>query len=366
MLPEMLKQKAETTAKKHNFTGKKKTKFMNEVKKKYKQMKVQPGEAIGLVTAQSIGEPGTQLTLRTFHYAGVLEMNVTLGLPRVIELVDARGTPTTPMMKVYLEKNFSQDEDSARKVAARIRAVTIKDLAKEIETDLIEKLIAIKLDKSSIEHFDIDQEEIEKAIRRKVKGVDIEFSGRTVKVHSKKETMRHLYKLREKIMEVHVRGVEGVSYALIKKEEGEFVIYTEGTNLKYILTLEGVNGSRTTTNDIREVAKVLGIEAARNAIIDEIRAAMDGAGVSNVDNRHLMLVADMMTVSGEIKAIGRYGVAGEKAGVLARASFEIPIKHLMSAAMRGETDDFDSVVENVMVGQPVKVGTGMVKLLMKV
>ena len=103
MLPKKLIESAEEVAKKRGLKGAQKKKFMELVERTYEKMKVNPGEAIGLVTAQSIGEPGTQLTLRTFHYAGVLEMNVTLGLPRVIEIVDARSSPTTPMMTVFLD-----------------------------------------------------------------------------------------------------------------------------------------------------------------------------------------------------------------------------------------------------------------------
>jgi DNA-directed RNA polymerase subunit A" len=129
--------------------------------------------------------------------------------------------------------------------------------------------------------------------------------------------------------------------------------------------MKGVDPTRTLTNDIHEIVTELGIEASRAAIIRELKSTLEQAGVSNVDIRHLMLVADMMTVDGTYQPIGRYGVAGEKGSVLARASFETPLKHLLDAAVHGEVDRLESVVENVMVGQPIKVGTGMVRLLSK-
>jgi DNA-directed RNA polymerase subunit A" len=366
MLPKKLKERMEQIIKEERFTGTDKRKFHRLVREAYERMRVDPGEAIGLVTAQSVGEPGTQLTMRTFHYAGVLEMNVTLGLPRVIEIVDARSRPKTPMMTVYLEGKAATDEKEARRVASRIRATRVEDIIDEFDTDLADKQIVVKLSQEKLDEYDLDLEEVLKNMRKRIKGVKIENDGTEVAIALKKPTLRKLYRLKEKVLNAHIRGTEDVKYTLVRKEGDEFIIYTEGSNLKAALRVRGVDHHRTTTNDINEVAEVLGIEAARNAIIHELRSAMEGAGVTNVDVRHLMLVADTMTAEAEVKAIGRYGIAGEKAGVLARASFETPVKHLIRAAYMGEVDHFRSIIEDVLVGQPVKVGTGTVKLMMKV
>ncbi len=367
MLPPSIVKRAEEIAKKLGIKGSVKKKFLKALEERYERMRIEPGEAIGIVTAQSIGEPGTQLTMRTYHYAGVLEMNVTIGLPRVIEIVDARREPTTPMMKIFLKEPYNKDENSARAIAAKIRSVKIKDVASSVETDLAEQKIIVNLDKSLLAHFELTPEEVAKGLKKDVKGIEVEVDGNTLVVTPKKvKGFRDLYKVKKKVIFAHVKGIKGINYALVRKEGEEFIIYTEGTNLKEVLKLEEVDHTRVTSNNLHEVAKVLGIEAARNAIIEELREAMEAAGVSNVDVRHLMLVADIMTVDGSIKAIGRYGIAGEKAGVLARASFETPINHLVRASLQGEYDRFDSVIENVMANQPVKVGTGMVKLKMKV
>jgi len=230
----------------------------------------------------------------------------------------------------------------------------------------VERRITVTLDENALKNFGLDTDEVVKGVKKRIKGIGVEVEGNKISVEMKKGTMRKLYKLKDTLLKCHLKGVEGIGYTLIRKEKDEYVIYTEGSNLKEVLKVEGVDWRRVRTNNIHEVASVLGIEAARNAIIEEMRAAMEGAGVSNVDIRHLMLVADTMTVDGEVKAIGRYGIAGEKAGVLARASFETPVRHLTRAAMKGEFNEFNSVIENVMVGQPVKVGTGVVRLLMKV
>ena len=139
---------------------------------------------------------------------------------------------------------------------------------------------------------------------------------------------------------------------------------TKSLNLKEVLKLDFVDKKRTTTNDVFEIESILGIEAARQSVINEVFKVIENQGL-NVDIRHLMLVSDMMSVNGKVKGITRYGVVREKASVLARASFETPIKHIINASLMGETDNLMSVVENVMISQVVPVGTGLPVLTMK-
>ena len=149
---------------------------------------------------------------------------------------------------------------------------------------------------------------------------------------------------------------------MIRKLGGRFVVYTEGSNLASVLQMPHVDRTRTKTNSILEIHEVLGIEAARNAIIDEASRTLEEQGLT-VDRRHIMLVADLMTNDGEVKAIGRHGISGRKSSVLARAAFEITSTHLLRAAITGEMDSLEGVVENIIVGQPVTVGTGAVNLV---
>jgi DNA-directed RNA polymerase subunit A" len=123
-----------------------------------------------------------------------------------------------------------------------------------------------------------------------------------------------------------------------------------------------VDTTRTRTNNISEIASVLGVEAARNAIIHEAVSTLNEQGIL-VDVRHLMLVADMMCMEGEVKQIGRHGIAGEKESVLSRAAFEVTVNHLLDAAVANEVDELSGVTENVIVGQPIQLGTGDVKLI---
>jgi DNA-directed RNA polymerase subunit A" len=167
-----------------------------------------------------------------------------------------------------------------------------------------------------------------------------------------------------KIKEVYLRGIKNIKRVVMRKEGEEYVIYTEGSNLKEVLKIDGVDIVKSKTNDILEISKVLGIEAARNAIINEALDTLDEQGL-RVDVRHIMLISDMMSVDGTVKSIGRHGVSGEKASVLARAAFEITVDHLLKAGVRGEVEKLSGIVENVIVGRPVMLGTGMVDLVMK-
>ncbi|NJE55066.1 DNA-directed RNA polymerase subunit A'' [Thermococcus sp. 21S9] len=338
--------------------------IIEETVKEYQRALVEPGEAIGTVAAQSIGEPSTQMTLNTFHYAGVAEINVTLGLPRIIEIVDARKNPSTPIMTVYLDEKHRYDREKALEVARKIEGTSLENLAREETIDILNFEFIVEIDPERLEKAGLDMERVKRKLESSFKSAEFEVEGYTLIVRPKKiKKLSDLRRLAEKVKKHRLKGLSGVGKTIIRKEGDEYVIYTEGSNFKQVLKVPGVDPTRTRTNNIHEIAQVLGIEAARNAIIEEIVNTMREQGLE-VDVRHIMLVADMMTLDGVILPIGRHGVVGEKASVLARAAFEITTQHLFEAAERGETDPLNGVVENVLIGQPVPVGTGIVKLAM--
>ncbi|MBN2599366.1 MAG: DNA-directed RNA polymerase subunit A'' [Candidatus Thermoplasmatota archaeon] len=330
----------------------------------YQKNLIDPSEACGIIGAQSIGEPGTQMTMRTFHYAGVAEINVTLGLPRLIEIVDARSTPSTPMMTIYLTEEYRQDSSRAKEVANQIEITELNDIA-EIETDLTNLSITIRTDKDSLENKDITPDDLLDVIN-KIRKIEASIQKDTsILVTLEEPSYKTLLDITEKIKTLKVKGVDGINRIIIRREPNEgYVIYSEGSNLEKVLEIEGVDPYRTSTNDIQAVGRVLGIEAARNMIIQEAYNTLSEQGL-NVDKRHIMLVADLMTTDGEIKAIGRHGISGEKTSVLSRAAFEITVNHLLQASRRGESDLLEGVAENIIVGQPVNLGTGAVELVMK-
>jgi len=329
----------------------------------YKKNLIDPSEACGIIGAQSIGEPGTQMTMRTFHYAGVAEINVTLGLPRLIEIVDARSIPSTPMMNIYLRDEYRLSPDLAKEVANKIEITKLNDVA-DIEADLTNLVIFVNPNIKTLEKKGAKTEELIESIK-KIKKIDAKIEKNKIKITLDEPSYKKLLDVNETLKDLKVKGIDGIKRIIIRKEPNEgYVIYSEGSNLEKVLEIEGVDPYRTTTNYIQAVGRVLGIEAARNMIIQEAHNTLQEQGL-NVDKRHIMLVADVMTADGTIKAIGRHGVSGEKSSVLSRAAFEITVNHLLQASRRGEIDGLGGVAENIIVGQPVNLGTGAVELVMK-
>jgi DNA-directed RNA polymerase subunit A" len=342
------------------------TKVMEDVHRTYNKAKVHPGECVGLVSAESIGEPGTQMTLNTFHLAGVAEVQVTTGLPRIIEIFDARKEIKTPMMEIYLKKPYNTKIEVVRKLAAQIKEAMFAELVSEYSLNIFEQTLKIKFNPELLEDASLTTKDVAKTIKTKAKGFNIETNETEIifTQKGKTEEIKDLYNLKEKIKTVKVKGGKGIKNVLPVKRNEEYVILASGKNLKEVLKIDEVDHNRTYTNDLYETYNTLGIEATRQAIINEVYKVIESQGL-NIDIRHLMLVADIMCASGVVKGITRYGVVSEKASVLARASFETPIKHLINAALEGEVDHLTSVVENVMINQPVPVGTGLPGLITK-
>jgi DNA-directed RNA polymerase subunit A" len=365
-LPEDIQERIEKFAKENRLSKEAREKLEQKVLARYLEMQMTPGEAAGLVTAQSIGEPGTQMTLRTFHFIGVAELAVTLGLPRLIEIFDARKNPKTPSMHIYLKKPYCEEQAKAEKFASRLKEIPLSVFASEISLDLAKLILVITPDSAELARQGLSNDELVAAIGKYIKGIKIEREAGKIFLSMKEADLKKLYRLKEKIKEIPIIGVKGVKHILLafKKEAGEYVVQTLGSNLKEILLMPEVDEARTTTNDLMEIADVLGIEAARQAIVNETQKVLNTQGM-DVDIRHVELVADLMCVSGEIKGITRHGITSQKTSVLARASFEVPLKHFIDAATFGEVDPLNSVVENIIINQPVPVGTGLPGLAVK-
>lgn len=324
--------------------------------------RIDVGEAVGIIAAQSIGEPGTQMTMRTFHYAGVAEQ-VPTGLPRLIELVDARREPKKPLMDIPLKSEYRESEKKAREVADQIESVSLGKIA-EISEDFATKRIIINVDPAELEAYRLEIDEVRKKVKAAMGTGEAESRENVIELKPKVNSLKLLRRMANKLGELRIRGVERISRTLVIKGKNGYYIRTGGSNIAAVAKIEGVDVEHIYTNDIKEVEKVLGIEAARNSLMNEIKQVLDMQGL-NVDIRHCMLLADAMTMDGAIKSIGRHGLSGQKVGVLARAAFEETIKHLVHAASHSEEDNLIGVTENIIVGQTVPVGTGLVKLKMK-
>ncbi len=339
---------------------------------------IDPYEAAGIITAQSIGEPGTQMTMRTFHYAGVATVNVTQGLPRIIEIVDARKVPNTPTMTIRLQDDKKSSAEEAQKLAASIEVTTTVNIA-SLETDVAQRRLVLKLNKSNLKQKNMSAAEVkdklERATRLLVQGDKEKNPSKLTLipgVYSEEDlaelaenppSYTMLLQLEEKIRDMRLKGIPNIERANVQLDDktGEYYLSTIGSNLSRISEIETIDRSRTYTNNIIEIYDHLGIEAARQAIVNELQATLDGARLE-VDTRHLLLVADVMTSEGEVRAIGRHGVSGTKHSILARAAFEVTVNHLLKAGIIGERDYLTGVAENIIVGQPISLGTGSVEL----
>ncbi|MFH2106400.1 MAG: DNA-directed RNA polymerase subunit A'' [Candidatus Micrarchaeota archaeon] len=349
-----------------------------------KSAKIAPYEAVGVVCAQSIGEPGTQMTMRTFHYAGVAE-HVPTGLPRLIEIVDSKKEPKKPIIDIYLKKSFAKSQSKAQELASDVSAVHVSDVA-EVEDDLIAKKIVISYREKDGKQLGVTFTTLKNALSEVSENIKVGDNKIIMKIPKKAETSkdkskdgktspqpddelgtgtaRAVRKLANKIQGTIVKGIKGIQRAVVLKSSDEYFVRAAGFNIVDVMSHPMVDASRIYTNNIKEIERVFGIEAARKAIIKETKDVLDMQKLF-VDIRHIMLVADAMCYCGEIKSIGRHGLSGEKVGVLGRAAFEETIKHLVNASAFAEDENLIGVTENIIVGQTVPVGTGKIKLLIK-
>ena len=326
----------------------------------YKSALVEPGEAVGIIAAQSIGEPGTQMTLRTFHYAGVKEQNVTLGLPRLIEIVDARRKPSTPIMTIYLDEERRHSREEATVIAQQLVFTAVEDVSSSVAIDPLRAAVIVHLSPDKMKGSGVTQDNL--AGKFEISGSTSEVNGNIVIV--KPKDPKNLQKVLDKVSINHIKGIPGIRRALVSDTGKEWVISTDGSNLPKVMRVPGIDITRTTTNNVHEIAETLGIEAARNKLIQEAQGVLEEQGL-DVDTRHVMLVADIMTLTGEVYQIGRHGVSGKKASVIARAAFEITVPTLVEAASKGTVDMFKGVTESVIVGQNIPVGTGIIEIYMR-
>ena len=359
--------------------------FMRECERKYKHKICEPGTPCGAIAAQSVGEPSTQMTLRTFHFAGVASMSITQGVPRLVEIINANKVISTPIIRTPLKCN---DNILA---AVHVKAKMEKVLLKEIATEMVEVVspfstyLRIKLN------------------RRLISDLQLSINAATVRdsiLAVARRPMSPLRKLTDKhvsylspdsldvrpfeiegvgpmfclkfllsfLPEVAVGGVGSVNRAIISKKKATdgtgrelCEIIAEGADMLAVMNLEEVEGHKVSCNHVASVEKALGIEAARATIIAEIQGIMKAYSLS-IDIRHVTLLADVMTHRGVVLGITRYGIQKMNSGVLTMASFERTTEHLYNAAVYQRSDQKLSVSESIIVGSPVPLGSNSFEL----
>ncbi|MCL4375740.1 DNA-directed RNA polymerase subunit A'' [Candidatus Marsarchaeota archaeon] len=333
--------------------------------KKSNNYNVQYGEPVGMIAAQSVGEPGTQMILRLFHFAGIEATVTTSGLPRLAELVDAKKRPTTPITYVYIEDGAKKDFEKVEAIAKKINEVKMQNIVRRFVENFPKKRIKFFLNSQELEAAGLTSKQIASKIE-KLFEVEAEAEEDAVTVRLQTTNMKIIRNTGVRIMRSVISGIEGVGKAIIQqdKKTGEYFIIATGNNLSAIMDVPGVDKYRLYTNDVFAMHKQFGIESARYTLAKELMHTLSEQSIT-VDHRHLLLIADAMTSSGTIKGIGRHGLSGQKNSVLARAAYEETVKHLINAAAFGEIDPMSGVTENILVGKLIPLGTGSVKLAMK-
>jgi DNA-directed RNA polymerase II subunit RPB1 len=408
---------------------------LGEIESRFTRALVNPGEMVGVLAAQSIGEPATQMTLNTFHFAGVSSKNVTLGVPRLKEILNVATNIKTPSMVVYQEvpEGGIPDQPSAKLLRSAVEHTNLRSVtaATEIYYDPDIQATTIAADVDMVESYFIIPDDSHDSPdnqsrwllrlildRRKMldKGLKVDDVAMRIKenypkdlavVFSDNNAEEQVIRIRmikqtdnkyedddieEDIMlkrlEAHIldtltlRGVPGIERAFLNKEtklietpDGaliaskdnkaceEWYLDTTGTSLAQVLTVPGVDTTRTYSNHFIQIFEVFGIEATRSALMRELTQVLAFDG-SYVNHRHLALLVDVMTSRGHLMAITRHGINRADTGALMRCSFEETVEILLEAAAVGELDDCRGISENVMLGQLAPMGTGELELLL--
>lgn len=375
----------------HKISRKTLNEFLDTCNRKYQRAKVEPGHAVGAVGAQSIGEPGTQMTLKTFHFAGVAGMSITEGVPRIKEIINASKDISTPLITCELE---TQGVIGARFVKGRIEKTYLRDIMARTEQVVLadESFVVFIIDQSTIQklQLEVHPKSLKRSIiaHRKLKLDDrdvtlsrLNKSSNTyvikVKAQAREDNgkskrgrkegtldiLQRMEQLSRVIPDIVIIGHPDAQRAVIAtddKDEKKHRVLVEGYGFRACLNTQGVHALTTRTNSVIETRNVLGIEAARKTIIDEISQVMR---TMDIDPRHMQLLADVMTFKGEVLGITRFGLAKMRDSVLQLASFEKTPDHLFDAAWHMKCDQIKGVSECIIMGQEMNLGTGASQVL---
>lgn len=406
---------------KHKFNKDALLFLLEQITYKYKKSLVNPGEMVGMISAQSIGEPTTQMTLNTFHYAGVAsKSNVTRGVPRMEELLSLTQNIKNPSLTIFMLKENEQDKEKTIDILNRIEHIKFKDIVDKCEiyykpnddhdtkdpfmeyyneVDQILKgvseckedkynswIMHIHLDNKAMYYRNLTIQEIHFTLNQIYKDdikcyySDMNESQIVFKIKLKnqpnvnyKSEDDNIYLIKSfqekllnqivlrgihKIQKVNLREInEYMNYdgALYSKNK-IYVLDTVGTNLSEILTLDFIDYKRTYSNHISEMLEVLGIEAARKCLFNEIKEVMEFGG-TYINHHHISLLCDRMTTNYKMVSIFRHGINNDDIGPIAKASFEETTEMFLRAAKHGELDEMRGVSANVMCGQDGYYGT---------
>ena len=349
-----------------------------EAERKYEKGKVSPGESVGVLAAQSIGEPVTQMTLNTFHSAGNSASNVTLGVPQFEALINASAS-------AKVRRNFFKCDTKKKAFALlnRVRETRIQHLVEvayienyqeKKELEIFRNFPDHPLYSRRLHHLMVTFIVKKKALAQR--NIDIKtmvhhirtFSKRNIEVHWSSPAIKNccigVYFKNTAMTKPEMRlwlnnclnhtvaGIKNIKDAIITKDGVE----TTGSNLADTLPID----KNVLSDDVWDVYKTLGVDAAREVLYREINRVLSANG-AYVSSRHISLLCDWMTHEGSIRGTTRHGQ--KTSGTLARASYEQPVEILQQAAMLNKTDKLEGVSEQLMFGIKPKIGGQLCEMI---
>ena len=405
--------------------------LLDLIKSNYKKSVANPGEMVGIIAAQSIGEPTTQMTLNTFHFAGVAsKSNVTRGVPRIEEILSLSENPKNPSVTVALKSEDKTKVEKAQEMKYLLEYTCLKDVTKttsicfdpddmntliDIDKPLMQEyasfqnlmkdcagvnfeaddsdtkskwIIRLELDRESMLEKNISLDDIHFAIKHSYNDdmtciysdynadnlvMRVRLNSNIIK--SKKKSLDQddeIYKLKNlqqnMLNNIILRGIKGIPKVIIRKnvnqlvlqdgnyeKQDSWVLDTVGSNFKDILAMDEIDQSNTMCNNIQEVYRVLGIEAARQCLMNELKEAFAG---DYINYHHLSILCDRITATKKMVSVFRHGINNDNIGPIAKASFEETPEMFLRAARHAELDPMTGVSANIMCGQEGYFGTG--------
>ena len=415
----------------------------------YKRAIVAPGEMVGMIAGQSIGEVSTQMTLNTFHFAGVAsKSNVTRGVPRIEEILSLSSDIKNPSLSIYLKPEDERQKDKAHTIMYMLEHTRLEDVVKSIEVcfDPDDLNTLINEDKDTIEQYRVfenmvtecsegslqtDENEKSKWIIRMVmdpevmleKNITMDDVNFTLKncfdeqiqcVYSDFNSDKLIFRIRmnevlksgggrggqkkakvnpldqsdqiyllknfqdQLLQNVVLRGTKGINKVVLRKiidnmveqngvykKQEIWVLDTIGTNLLDVLGLDFIDNKRTVSNDIVEIYNVLGIEAARQAIYNELVEVVEFDG-TYINFHNYSVLVDRMTYTEKLISIFRHGINNDNIGPIAKASFEETPEMFLRAARHAELDTMRGISANVMCGQEGLFGTAAFQVVLDI
>jgi DNA-directed RNA polymerase beta' subunit len=374
-----------------------------QLKKNYVESQIHPGESVGIICAQSIGEKNTQSTLNTFHKAGQSEKTLTAGVPRFQELLNATKSQKIVNCKLFFKEKNKSIEELRDHINHQLVSLTLKDLSldMEIHTDKEEEewyecfkilyndnftkykdCISVKLNTKILYKYRINIEDIARKIEKEYDDVSCVFSsadiGRLdifIDVSNVQFDEKQLLFINEdNVTEIYIEecvlpilekmvifGIPGITSIYYTHENDEWFVETEGSDFKKLIGHDLIDGDRLHSNNIWDIYQNLGIEAVREYLIEELSEIMEG-----INTCHVKLLVDKMTFSGTISSISRYTLRKDDSSVLGKSSFEESTGHLISAGVNGVIDEIKGVSASIICGKRAKIGTGMMDLKVNV